>query len=82
MLFPFFKNLKTANFYSGFFQVGYLKLGCEREISNVILISFCRFFCLFVHAKLLQACPTLCSPMNCSPPSSSVQRIFYARILK
>ena len=26
----------------------------------------------FVHAKSLQSCPTLCNPMNCSPPSSSV----------
>ena len=25
-----------------------------------------------VHAKLLQSCPTLCEPMDCSPPDSSV----------
>ena len=25
-----------------------------------------------VHAKLLQSCPTLCDPMDCSPPGSSV----------
>ena len=24
-----------------------------------------------VHAKLLQLCPTLCDPMDCSPPGSS-----------
>ena len=33
-------------------------------------------------AKLLQSCPTLCSPMNCSPPGSSVPGILQARILE
>ena len=26
-----------------------------------------------MHAKSLQSCPTLCGPMDCSPPGSSVQ---------
>ena len=34
-----------------------------------------------LHAKLLQSCLTLCDPMNCSPPGSSVHRILLARIL-
>ena len=29
-----------------------------------------------------QSCLTLCDPMDCSPPGSSVHRIFQARILK
>ena len=29
-----------------------------------------------------QSCPTLCTPMDCSPPSSSVHGIFQARILE
>ena len=29
-----------------------------------------------------QSCPSLCSPMDCSPPGSSVHRIFQARILE
>ena len=29
-----------------------------------------------------QSCPTLCSPVDCSPPGSSVRRIFQARILE
>ena len=33
-----------------------------------------------VCTKSLQACPTLCNPMNCSPPGSSVRRILQARI--
>ena len=38
----------------------------------------CRCIC----AQLLQACPTLCDPMDCSPPSSSVHGILQARILE
>ena len=35
-----------------------------------------------VHAKSLQSCPTLCDPMDCSPPGSSVHGILQARILE
>ena len=35
-----------------------------------------------VHSKLLQCCVTLCNPMDCSPPGSSVHGIFQARILE
>ena len=39
-----------------------------------------QFLC--VHAQSLQLCPTLCSPMDCSPPGSSVHGISQARILE
>ena len=32
--------------------------------------------------KLLQSCPTLCDPMDCSPPRSSVHGILQARIVE
>ena len=35
-----------------------------------------------MRAKLLQSCPTLCSPIDCSPPGSSVHGILQARILR
>ena len=35
-----------------------------------------------MYAKLLHSCPTLCDPMDCSPPGSSVCEIFQARILE
>ena len=38
--------------------------------------SFC------VHAKLLQSCLTLCIPMDCSPPGSSIHGILQAGILE
>ena len=33
-------------------------------------------------AKVLQACPSLCDPVDCSPPGSSVHGILQARILE
>ena len=38
--------------------------------------------CFSVHGKSLQLCPTLCGPMDCSPPGSSIQGILQARLLK
>ena len=33
-------------------------------------------------AKSLQLCPTLCDPMGCSLPGSSIHGIFQARVLE
>ena len=35
-----------------------------------------------MHAKLLQSCPTLCDPMNCSPPGSCDHGILQAKKLE
>ena len=35
-----------------------------------------------MRAKSLQLCPTLCDPMDCSPPGSSAQVIVPARTLE
>ena len=40
--------------------------------------SFCTHACM--HAKSFQLCLTLCDPMDCSPPGSSVHGIFQARV--
>ena len=37
--------------------------------------------CVLCCTKSLQSCPTLCNPMDCSLPGSSVPGIFQARIL-
>ena len=37
---------------------------------------------MLVQAKLLQYCPTLCDPMDYSPPGSSVHGILQARTLE
>ena len=33
-------------------------------------------------SEVVQSCPTLCNPMDCSLPGSSVHGIFQARILE
>ena len=33
-------------------------------------------------SEVAQSCPTLCDPMDCSPPGSSIHGIFQARILE
>ena len=38
--------------------------------------------CVCVCAQSLQACPTLCDPMDCRPPGSSDHGILQTRILK
>ena len=40
------------------------------------------YFSLVVPAKSLQSCPTLCDPMDCSLPGSSIRGILQARILE
>ena len=35
-----------------------------------------------MYAQSLQSCPTLCDPMDCSPPGSSVHGILQVRILE
>jgi len=35
-----------------------------------------------IRAKLLQSCMSLCNPMDCSPPGSSVHGTLQARILE
>ena len=33
-------------------------------------------------SEVAQSCPTLCNPVDCSPPGSSVHRIFQERVLE
>ena len=35
-----------------------------------------------MHAQWLQSCPTLCEPMDYSPPGSSIHWISQARVLE
>ena len=55
---------------------------CPYFVASLVPLYFQRNWCLrSVHAKLLQACLTLCDHMNCSPPGSSVHGILQARIM-
>ena len=39
-------------------------------------------FLLYVKSEVVQSCPTLCDPTDCSLPGSTVCGIFQARILE
>ena len=41
-----------------------------------------RYTYTLLNAKLLQSCPTLCDPMDCSLPGSSVHVVCQARVLE
>ena len=47
---------------------------------DLFLATF--LFHLLVLCLVAQTCPTLCDPMDCSLPGSSVHRLFQARILE
>ena len=53
----------------------------RKKFSGVTSVSNVKFLHAWVCAKSLQLCPTLCGPVDCSPPSSSVSGILQARIL-
>ena len=51
---------------------------CTQEYINM-------YMCIYEHgskSEVAQSCPTLCNPMDCSPPGSSVHGIFQARVLE
>ena len=54
---------------------------CLFEISREWQFGVCKHG-VCVRAQSLQLCLTLCDPMDCSPPGSSVHGIFQARILE
>ena len=65
---------KISTYYTmiGVWQYEHLLLTCVNTEGN----SF------FSVMECAQSCLTLCDPMDCSPPGSSVQGILQARILK
>ena len=54
----------------------------SRDVSCFILHPIISPAVCCVPAKSPQLCPTLCDPMDCSPPGSSVHGILQARILE
>ena len=58
--------------------VGHMRNVCSREVTK----SDTTEWLTHMHAKSLQSCLTLCDPMDCSLPGSSVHGILQARILE
>ena len=57
-----------------------MSLGCINTKNEIAASYGC--LCLEKERKVAQSCPTLCNPMDCSPPGSSVHGIFQAIILE
>ena len=58
---------------------------CYQRPEEVAIRSGSCSFCCNAAAtagKSLQSCPTLCDPIDCRPPDSSVHGIFQARVLE
>ena len=51
-------------------------------LETFCLSIFLPFLCVSFHFLIAQACLTLCDPMDCSSPGSSVHGMFQARILE
>ena len=64
--------------------VSFLKTGfLQRNRTNRGGVCVC--VCVYIkkeETKVAQSCPTLCDPMDCSLPGSSVHRIFQAIVLE
>ena len=73
-----YKDLESPNSYCLVFLAGCLSFRfCQQESKiNLMLVSYC------VHTQSLQSCPTLCDPIECSLPGSSVLGIFQAGLLE
>ena len=52
------------------------------EYGYDIVCSVLVIICTFLYAKSLQSCPTLCDPIDGSPPGSAIPGILQARILE
>ena len=64
---------KTLKFSTTIFE--YPQMSDTIGIWIYVMVNVC---CVLV----AQSCPTLCDPMDCNPPGSSVHEIFQARILE
>ena len=61
---------------------GSLYMGSPRSPLSPFALWFSCMSLLCMYANLLQLCLTLCDPMGCSPPGSSVHGIIQRRILE
>ena len=50
--------------------------------ANPMKVTFACLHLTAAAAKSLQSCPTLCNPIDCSPPGSPVPEILQARTLE
>ena len=88
-IFELFKTLYRVLLFSSLFVIisytFHWMLGsischhCFRQLCSETVAADCS---QHAHCSVAQVCPTLCGPMDCSAPGSSVHGILQARILK
>ena len=59
-----------------------LSLTFRRYIRENVVSTACLPFLMPCHVLVAQSCPTLCDPLDCSPPGSSVHGILQARTVE
>ena len=59
-----------------------LELYRGKSSKKVIGAKYVLSYIAAAAAKSLQSCPTLCDPMDCSPPGFSIQGILQAKTLE
>ena len=59
-----------------------LHVGCSREYENLVMRYSSDEMKIKSESEVAQLCPTLCDPVDCSPPCSSVHGVFQARVLE
>ena len=72
-------SISSISFSNAVFRITYIydHVTCKQGQFN--LFPFWFWCCCL---SVIKSCPTLCDPMDCSPPGSSVHGISQARILK
>ena len=64
-------------------QFEYIDIAINKDIyTHRLYIHMCVCVYIYMCAKLLQSCLTLCEPMDCSSPGYSVHEVLQARILE
>ena len=86
-LFHFVLQAKFV-YYSKYLLISYFCIPVPYDEKDIFFLLLVIEVLVGLHAaavaaaKSLQSCPTLCDPMDCSPPGSSVLVIFQARVLE
>ena len=78
---PFLPSLPLLPFQSILSPTRIQSLSLSAWMWSLANLGFI-FLLAHVCAQSLQSCPTLCDPVDCSPPGSSVQEVLQARILQ
>ena len=83
LLWGFCRILGPQDPFQGFHSEGLIRLHCWLLLfENSAMLPLHRLMEKKVKVLVAQLCPTLCNPMDCSLPDSSVHGILQARLLK